>query len=411
MNPQRFVSSFEKFERATREESRGGEMRFACDGVLITLNALGAEAFREIGAAALVAPSVQATMTEDAVLQRLRRVIVRAFKCGTYDPKRMANELASELDVEFEDVAVAVPISGLRLSEDFEFEIGDVTVVHAKHAHERFRKALSAHEEAAPESEQTVKVLAAKFEATFSRSAAVFARVRADPSRAAELVSECTDEAIDLLRFVVPIHQPSNFNVQLGLTGEFPTGTRATLVTKANGGWSMNRTQVGPLAPFELNEASAKTFSELGLGNLAKYVRLSPTNRSKYVVQLFRALHWFGRSESAVGTAWQLLGLVTALEVLFNPQNERPLAMAVAEGTAYVLSENKDARKEIVDRVKRAYGSRSKVSHGGTDSSVRESQDWLRGTVHQVLQWAIKQADEFDSLDDLNRWLNDRRYA
>jgi hypothetical protein len=85
------------------------------------------------------------------------------------------------------------------------------------------------------------------------------------------------------------------------------------------------------------------------------------------------AVRRFGYSCVRHGSEDRIIDLMIAAEALFlQGKNEGEKSFRLALRAAYFLGTNSESRKQVYDRMRKAYGLRSKLVHGANDPSLRQ---------------------------------------
>ncbi len=132
-----------------------------------------------------------------------------------------------------------------------------------------------------------------------------------------------------------------------------------------------------------------------------------------------RALDYFTRASCTYGLL-QLLWNISTLEILLAPSNQEQISETVARRTAIILGRDYCEKTIIRSLVKKLYGQRSKLVHGGDFKKTKPNQRYLtfgRSLARRILTWFIsyyssqyqqhssniKSVDELHALIDFDR--------
>jgi hypothetical protein len=97
------------------------------------------------------------------------------------------------------------------------------------------------------------------------------------------------------------------------------------------------------------------------------------------------------------------------METLLTPRDGSPIANAIAEGVAFILSKEFEARKRIKKFIKDLYKKRSGISHGGHIEILEMDFLQLRDLCGELLNQMIKRKNEFNSQKMLLEWIENQK--
>lgn len=89
----------------------------------------------------------------------------------------------------------------------------------------------------------------------------------------------------------------------------------------------------------------------------------------------------------------------------------KKISNTIAEGVAFVLSNEREKRKQLKKKVKDLYNKRSKVSHGGHSAVLDSDLKVLRTITGDFLSQMIQRIDEFQARNDLEEWIEDQKFG
>ena len=129
-----------------------------------------------------------------------------------------------------------------------------------------------------------------------------------------------------------------------------------------------------------------------------------PTN---FEDTLIKTVHWFSVALTQDETGNTFLFLIIALESLFKNEPGNSIGGTVAESVAFLLSEKFKERKKLITLMRKFYGKRSAVAHGGKKSISDSDLYTLTRLVCNSIMIAIKKIDEFPSQKKFMTWIEE----
>jgi len=146
------------------------------------------------------------------------------------------------------------------------------------------------------------------------------------------------------------------------------------------------------LSPFEAGGWSKYDEESYGsyMGNISKL--LLKETKTSFDKRILRALRIFGLARLSKEPEIKFLFNVAALESLLLTKNDRDyLGYKLAEKTAFLLGNNFEERMKIYRDMKRIYGKRSALIHGGEDEKLSEkdehvSEMYVRSVIFKLLE-------------------------
>jgi hypothetical protein len=234
--------------------------------------------------------------------------------------------------------------------------------------------------------------------------------VVAEPRRARERAEEETRRALDLLRLAIPLLYDRDKRVQVGFPGEIVWAYRRS-ISLSDKAYQSNAKLAGNTQPFELTADRLAYLRSLGVLDLSAVLAKPRGDLTDFEQALLRGVHWFASAQSQVEPENGFVDLVTCIEAFLTPRDGTPIGTAIAEGTALLLGEDADARKQIKRRVQHLYGKRCGVSHGGSRAILDADYAALEEIAGGLTLALIRRRDEFRSRTDLLDWIEDRKLS
>lgn len=126
-----------------------------------------------------------------------------------------------------------------------------------------------------------------------------------------------------------------------------------------------------------------------------------------------RAMRWFANAHSQRDPANAVIGLTTALEVMFTPaaRDDRGISSTIAEAVAFSLAPNAQAREHTYREVKALYALRSRITHGSTREVDDGALYRLRKYVFDSLWFLARHLDQWTAVKDMTDRLNTLKWT
>jgi len=198
--------------------------------------------------------------------------------------------------------------------------------------------------------------------------------------------------------------------VGIGLSGEVLHGAREVACLSAAGeSYHFAQHATGPREGMLINGLTRFTLESLGVFELADL--LARENLSDFERRLLSGAHWFANALVQIERENELTSLVTVLETFLAPGESDRIVNKIADGVAFVLTEDGGHRVKIRDRVRELYALRSKVSHGTPIPFTGDDLDELTSLAMSLLHRMIGLRGKFASAKELNTWIETRKLS
>jgi hypothetical protein len=240
----------------------------------------------------------------------------------------------------------------------------------------------------------------------FSGEICAVYRVVAEPSRAIELAEQETQRALDLLRYSIPVLHRNEDRVRIDLSSQVPFGYQPA-ITLSSAGYLKNRQLRN--SNYEISAKSLEALEKIRVFELSDILKKPYKDVNEFEKLLLRGIHWFARSQTQVEVENEFLNLTTCLEVFFTSEGGDPISNSIAEGVAFTLGKELAERKRLKRRVKKLYGLRSKVSHGGHSSILARDIIDLKSIAMSLLVKMVEWSKDFSSQKDLVNWIEEQK--
>lgn len=211
---------------------------------------------------------------------------------------------------------------------------------------------------------------------------------------------------INALNLNIPYHCRLINNIQI----DFQYSDMEFEIEKGNVTYGISLgVELNPEVDTDIGCSLNQQFSELSFV-------FSPRNGKE--VQIREGIKWLGQSVVEPDIKIAFIKAMVALECVaeVNPNNayvNPSITYQIATMLSLVNGDTYDARKEIVDRIKKLYGKRSVIFHGNAakkqkldEEDVRYVQGMVQRFVLNVIQ--SKELNNYHSIQDIWGYLNDK---
>lgn len=228
--------------------------------------------------------------------------------------------------------------------------------------------------------------------------------VNAEPIRAFEVAKEEVRRVIDLLRYASKALYPLQEDIRIGLKGDHPKSKRQGFII-SDSGFNTQGDNIGSVISFEIDGLNIKKLEGVGVFRISDALKKKQANNIEEA--LIRSIHWFSVALTQNENSNAFLFLIVALESLFKAQPGSSIGGTVAESSAFLMSDTLKGRKKIIAIMRKYYGKRSGVAHGGNKSVTDSELYTLVNIVGTIIMVTIDKLDDFFSQDDLMAWIEE----
>jgi hypothetical protein len=316
----------------------------------------------------------------------------------------LIDHLLRDLGSYSDELAIYFPISGLSMDID-SLDIGSITL---RNATDEFLESLAARRDsiiyASQKTDPGKQYLGKHERARLERyKGRVFVEyhVIAEQERAVErAVAECR-RVLDLLWLFVSFpdsRNSSRFHISIE---EIRQLEMSVLCEKKFYSFKSRRR----FLPFHLRGEIIGQMREMGIFEVGGLLKKPDRMLTDFEKTLIRGIHWYAAARAETESENEFLNLVVCLETFLTPANQDPIAAFIAQGVAIILAQEVSERLDIKKKVKKFYGMRSRISHGGRKAVTDSDLMWLREAAWYVTEWMIKSRTQFHSRGDLCDWI------
>lgn len=342
--------------------------------------------------------------SENFISNRLGTIFSSLIKKEAINIENALADFIKEIDSYKTAETVYLHVIGIRLDRDL--KVGNITLLNA--SAENLKDKLAgklleqekSHRGKGQFSDMFEKIMKEKF---LGQTLSEF-KVIAEPERAFERAKEETRRALEILRFASKSIYPMSEDIRIGLEDERRYSSRPVFILSDHQ-TTFKKDSEGSPNLFEINSKERETMEKIGVFTLSDILQKS--RATTFEEALLRAVHWFSSALLQPEIENAFLYMIVALETLFTPNNSNPIANSIAEGVAFILSEELERRKKIKKTVKDYYGKRSGISHGGNKSIMAADYFNLLEIVLKTIMELTKRVNDFKSQKSLQAWLED----
>jgi hypothetical protein len=408
MNKQQISSIATVFRKISSDVSPVSTFPFQLhDGVAYNISNESAVLFNEQINKILRHSDFASKFSSQHIEKKLKTIFSQLLQSTTVDLENEIEDLISNLSQFRDQTEVFMKIEGLKIDFCFSlgtarFSPGDASLLD--YIEFRTWDIVKTTKHTDDEKVAIMNELRVRIKDEFSGDCVAIINVDAEPIRAREIAKEEIGRSIDLMRYASKVLYPIHEDMRLGLKGDYPKSRRqiyAVSETSFNPGQDL----IGSIRAFRIDEKALKKMEEIGIFIISE--ALEKKNVTNYEDKLIRGVHWFSVSLTQVETSNAFLFLIVALESLFSPNSGQSIAGTVSESVAFLLSDNLEGRKQLINFVRKSYSKRSKVAHGGNKEVSDNDYYTLLSIVGQVLMICIKKNPDFQSQKELMNYIEE----
>lgn len=242
-----------------------------------------------------------------------------------------------------------------------------------------------------------------------------------DEQMAVHFARERARAAIHLLRFYLSADslKSQQEHFQIRLVGEPEFDGRFAFICQIDDDNNIDRThwsrEAGPIRRYQLGRDQIDHMRNWEFETLHQAMIDSAGQKAGIQTRISRAIKWFSYAVAAHEIDQKFVGYAVALESLLTDsakpdptQSWGSITQKLAERCAFLLSDDRQKRKEIEKEIKELYGMRSQIVHGG--SSVSE-ENIVRIQVYAHSAIIAFASHNFTSWEKFQDWINDLKYS
>ena len=318
-------------------------------------------------------------------------------------------ETCNEVETYSIEQTVYIPLSGISMYDIEEFCLGmikfkRITRKALEEILEAIQAVLKENKTLSEEQKFFIQAIDESLSSELSEKICAVYQIIAEPTRARELAEQEIQLALDLLRYSIPIlHRDEEF-VRIDLSSQ-PSFLLALILSSG----SFQENWRSSNHNYEISPSNLRILEEIGVFKVSDLLKQPKLN--DFENMLLRGIHWFASSQIQAKKENEFLNLVTCLEVFFTQKGGEPISTSIAEGIALVLGSDLAERKRLKSRVKKLYGNRSEVSHGGHVAILDQDCIELKFIAMDLLREMIQLKETFNSRKMLTEWLEDKRLS
>lgn len=349
--------------------------------------------------------------SEKYLEEKIKKIFADIISGRIQNASSSFTELCSELDSYAVKNIVYLPIDGVTLEKDL--NIGKVTLRICNrdilnHLIHESAKIIETGKDSSESKKLFLEQIKVSIEKHFSSNCIAQYEVVAEPIRAYERAKDEVRRVTDILRFSIKAIYPITEDIRIGLRGDYPRTNVMSLVFSETS-LHTKSDNVGSVRNFIIDDKALDQMKKIGATKLASFLTDAPINQYKEC--LLRATHWFSSATTQLETENSFLHLIIALESLFTQENGNPITNTVAESTALLIANNLESRKEVKARIKRYYGIRSGIAHGGKKEVSEIDLLNLIYIVQIVIIILLEKSESMQTQKDLMQYIEDLKLS
>jgi hypothetical protein len=327
------------------------------------------------------------------------------------------DQYLAKLRGSIEEFRVIAAIENLSLEGIDEVIIGNVRIIPFSSLEDDLKEEISRTIDPNPHynSEQKDELKKSSHERIQSFSKKVCAEVVVKAEKEASFVKGLReiDSVINLLRCYIPLLFSSGLNVTLGLNKTFLGGDRYVISFKLGGGFSDKRERLGPLESYVLNDEKLSHLEDnCHMKEMGEILSKNLSSRSEIEKRLSTAIRWIGTAMDEEYDCDKFLKFAVALECLLAKRNEE-ISTPLAERCTFILSENKEERRDLYKMVKRLYNTRSEIAHKGKVEIEKDQLNKIKWVSISCLMSFCENINKYkwQDFEDLDNWIQEKKFG
>jgi len=239
-------------------------------------------------------------------------------------------------------------------------------------------------------------------------SAAVIARVEAEPQRAQELAFDWAAQSLAVLRIYSPGVMSPGAISWVAPYGSHSRQEVLSFTMEDDDSFRMSSGSSTPVLPWVVDNSLLQQLGQVGLGVL--HGILVKKNRSRYEEDLLNAVLIYSRCASQIDQGDKLLYAIRALESFLLQSESEPIQQTVGDRVAYAIGTPGQHRQAIAKNFKKAYALRSRlVHHGKSIDDLQELKDFYYNAWRFMVQ-AVLESTKYSTVQAFVEELDRRKY-
>lgn len=216
---------------------------------------------------------------------------------------------------------------------------------------------------------------------------------------------------LDLINYSVPFIYPKSLGVSVGLQGKIAIPSSKLYIANSDLTDAVFE-HLYPMGrfPFEISNINVEIMDRVGVFKISDILK-KPSKISNFEQTILLGVHWFADSQIQTKLENEFLSLMICLEIFLTPNDKRdPISTSIAEAIAIILKPENE-RKALKTEIKEYYDMRSNIVHGREVKIKQEEVDKLKEQLKQLIQFMIRQKDDFNSKEDLMELISEYKLA
>jgi len=350
--------------------------------------------------------------SEKKISEVMASAIEKAMVNPTADAVlEVVTQAVAELDAPASQQRVIVAVGGVQLLEEVAFgivrlfQMDDTAYAALLDAFDRII-GTTTH---SPEEQEQIRQRSRTLLLPLRGAACVEVQVNGDVARAQEEATAESEPVVDLLQVVAAIEEPSVKKIRI-VAGGLTSPPAPRVVLSGDGTEAHFNQSLTWGFRLSIDRATLDRLRGQGFGPVLDALGKISAERSEFESLLLNAIHWIADAERQEQLENRITSYVTTLEMFFSAQGS-PIVRDVSEGVAYALGGSIEDRKRNRDAVTKLYGLRSKVSHEGQRSIVKDEIAQLKVLTINFVARMSRLAWRFSAREDVSAWIADLRLS
>ena len=236
--------------------------------------------------------------------------------------------------------------------------------------------------------------------------------VRSEKGMAPKLAVPPAEKALHILTYLALVQDQGGVRPSLAFRKETNYRVRCAVMStdKSAAYWEDEGERPSADETLLIDAEFITRANEDGLEDLQRFCSSSEQSPLERVMS--NALRWLHLSTTDRTRENEFTSLMKVLEIFLNPEGDERIANAVAEGTALILGNEFEERREIKKHIRELYRIRNKIVHG---TSVNQQElgriTKLRYYAANLVRILLIMSPEWQSLDDIRAYLEYRKLS
>lgn len=237
--------------------------------------------------------------------------------------------------------------------------------------------------------------------------------VAGEPLKAKEKALYEVARALKLLRLYVRAFHVKSTEVQIRILSQLMLGPGGpSLVDYPNKRILYSGELPAGIVPLTINKKNLEKMRRFGFNEISSLLRKELHDISPFEREILLAINWYGTAVDMTDPVLKFLNYAIVLEVLLSKQekdSDRTITDKLAESVAFLLGKKYENRVKIKRNIKRLYGVRSSIVHGGKDFVEDRELRLIEYVALRLIILLLRKKSQFQAKQELLDWVEKKR--